>query len=134
MAYLDNHGVETWTAEIKARCDAAYAAIDHSHEFGNVTERYSAQWAADPTYIPKKGELCVWIDYVTIDNKSIPAVKIGDGQAYAIDLPFFGDDIRTNLNNHIVNSIMHITSAERTRWNNKVDASAAGEKLMLTNN
>ena len=133
MAFLDGAGVTTLTNEIKAYADAAYAAISHSHDgFAYITEQTTADWSANLTYVPLAGELCIWTDYAVVEEQNIPAIKIGDGTTYAVDLPFLCDDIRAELEEHVNNTTVHITSTERNTWNDKLNAAISGEVLVLS--
>ena len=85
----------------------------------------TAHWqAVARTFIPLKGEIIVYSDYSSkeVDGQTvyIPNFKVGDGLAYGIDLPFVNDDLRDTLSAHLLDRTSHITSAERTFWNNKV--------------
>jgi len=99
-----------------------------------------ASWRQQLTYIPKSGDILIYLDKETIiqDNQSIkiPGIKIGDGVSYGIDLPFVGDEIMAALLAHIGDTVSHITSAERTFWNNKIncDDTVTGETLILNRN
>lgn len=73
------------------------------------------------TFIPLKGEVIVYSDYLTVDNEKIPNIKIGTGNAYVGDLPFVDKDTRAKLLTHISDARIHVTSAEKTFWNHKVD-------------
>lgn len=99
------------------------------------TENY---WNSVPTLISKEGHVYVYTDHSKDGNKNIPAVKIGDGVSYLIDMPFVESNY-TALNEHIKNSQIHITENERLFWNNKVrcnDSSLiqGGETLIFTIN
>ena len=50
----------------------------------------------------------------------VPAIKIGDGTSYLIDMPFVNNDLMLQLADHINDKIVHITEEERIFWNNKV--------------
>lgn len=93
-------------------------------------------WSLKTDYIPAKGEIVVYTDRHVIDGTDYPGVKIGDGKAYVVDLPFIGDDtanqIIEDLNGHIQNVIRHITQEERDYWNNKLDCELNGEVLTLS--
>ncbi len=79
------------------------------------------EWDSDISYIPNKGYICVYSDYSIKEDKPIPAIKIGDGTSYLIDLPFVTNGaIEETLNNHINDMTRHITSAERESWDNKI--------------
>lgn len=90
------------------------------------------KWNANPDFIPKKGEIVVYTDYgrKTVNDVEylVPGIKIGDGKAYLIDLPFVGasdrDDVMKALQEHINDDVRHITAQERTRWNHKLDDAA----------
>ncbi len=129
MAFLDENGVTTLTSDIKRYADQTYLAISEANNhFARITERTTAEWNADPSYIPANGELCIWLDYTVIENQNIPALKIGDGLAYALDLPFLNAD----MNEHINNSSIHVSQADREYWNNKVKANVTNETLVIT--
>lgn len=93
-------------------------------------------WAEQTEYVPKAGELVIYTDYATkeIDGQTvnIPAIKVGDGMAYVTDLPFVGEETRDLLADHIANTIVHITQAERDAWNEKVRCYENGETLVFT--
>ena len=116
-----------------------------SSDLGIVSENTTAGWNENPLYLPKQGEICVYTDYtVLVDDRgrtvSYPEIKIGDGNAYLIDLPFVGTAMRyailNKLNAHENNQTIHITQEEREFWNNKIntDNEVQGEILVLTRN
>jgi len=107
------------------------AAIDGKQ----ILVKTTAEWREQLQYTPKKGDILVYTDKETISqNKTVAGIKIGDGLAYGIDLPFIGDDIAENLLNHINDTTVHITAAERIKWNNKINCenTVSGETLVLT--
>lgn len=57
------------------------------------------------------------IAYINTSDKDNPIIKIGDGSAYIIDLPAYEPN---KMLNHINDTTVHITPAEREKWNNKV--------------
>jgi len=103
-----------------------------------VSENTTEGWNANLSYIPKAGEICIYTDYVTVDGVTYYGIKIGDGLAYLIDLPFVGDDVRSlvlsKLAEHEEDSVAHITSEERAFWNNKLNYEVSGEELTLNRN
>ena len=101
----------------------------------------TANWNAATTFVPLKGEVIVYSDYTseTVDGQvvNIPNFKVGDGLAYVPDLPFVGDDMRRQLTAHLLDTAVHITSAEREFWNSKVRCYIGNddlEKLVFTTN
>lgn len=103
-----------------------------------VSENTTSGWNATPGYIPKAGEICIYTDHVVIDDTVYYGVKIGDGLAYLIDLPFVGDDVRDyimqRLTEHTQDSVAHITNEERAFWNNKLNYDVSEEELILNRN
>jgi len=99
----------------------------------------TANWNSDITYIPPEGKIIIYIDRGTITKNNstqfVPGIKIGDGLAYLIDLPYVGDDqiasVLAVLQAHIQDSTAHVTTADRTRWDNKLNYSITGENLIL---
>ena len=74
--------------------------------------------------------------YVNNGNTiTVPGIKISDGSAYVTSLPFVGDDvaaaIRSELSTHISNTDVHVTTQEKTFWDNKLNCSLSGEVLQF---
>lgn len=97
-------------------------------------------WNANRSFIPLRGEIIVYTDYGKVYDElgnevNIPWVKIGDGNAYLIDLPFVGDDVRFQilhaLRNHTDDTEVHITQQEREFWNNKLNCKVSDGVLIL---
>jgi len=88
-------------------------------EFGSPGQVYTndtAGWNSDPTLVAEEGAFYVYTDAATYDGQLVPRLKIGDGSTYLIDLPFLNDPEYEHMNDTTV----HITAAERQLWNNKV--------------
>lgn len=89
----------------------------------------TANWNAARGMVPLEGELIVYLDYKTITKEVdgvnqtvyVPGIKIGDGAAYVQDLPFVDDEVRDTLMQHISNNDIHVTSADKTKWDNKLN-------------
>ena len=105
----------------------------------NIFVDTTAGWRTKNTFIAPVGSIIIYTDHGTYtDNDTtitVPGIKISDGLAYAIDLPFVGDDvaasIRNDLTTHINDTVKHITSTERTFWNNKLNCDISGETLIF---
>ena len=55
----------------------------------NILSRTTEEWNADRDLIAKKNTIYVYTDYdKDREGKDVPNIKIGDGKAYLIDLPF----------------------------------------------
>ena len=72
----------------------------------------------------------------------IPGLKVGNGNAYNLDLPFIADDIAIELMKHICSPV-HLSGNEREVWNHKItvgdindptDDGVRDEILTLTRN
>lgn len=101
-------------------------SVDGKQILSNSTE----VWSQQPTFVASAGSIIIYSDYKTLDNGEVVAgVKIGDGDAYLVDLPFVTDAIAEQLIDHINNTTVHITAEERASWNNKVTVSAIGTNL-----
>lgn len=98
-------------------------------------------WNAQPSLMSEEGTIYIYSNYTTttIDGvtKNVPGIKIGDGTSYLIDMPFMNSDFTSQLMEHINNTIIHVTPAEKTFWNNKSSAfldTTEEETLILSNN
>ena len=95
-------------------------------------------WQKKTSYVPIKGEIIVYSDRNVIDGQNYPGIKIGDGLAYVVDLPFVGEEITANiieiLNEHILNINAHVSEEDRSFWNNKLNYAIDGEKLIFNRN
>lgn len=130
--YLDPTGVALLWSKIKqiTKNNLVY--------YSNTTK----EWNKDISFISEKNVLYIYTDYKTItkDDKQfyIPGLKVGDGKAYLIDLPFLnsggGEDVeklQQELIDHINNATIHITASEREFWNNKLNLQLQNENLIL---
>ena len=89
---------------------------------GGTQEVYyntTAGWNAQTTLVSQAGVIYVYSDYKVEGGKNIPNIKIGDGLAYVVDLPFMN---------------MDVTEAQKAFWNNKVTTvdSVQNETLIFT--
>lgn len=108
-----------------------------------VSEDTVIGWNSQIYYIPKKGEIVVYTDATKITDDrgrvmTYPEIKIGDGNAYLVDLPFVGAgkryEIMQTLQNHMNDDYRHVTQADRDFWNAKLNYSVSGDTLTLTRN
>lgn len=114
----------------------------------NILVNTVSGWQTQYTYVAPRGMILIYTDRGTVTEtvnnaevtKTVPGIKIGDGSTPIIDLPFVGDDViaavRSELNTHINDNIRHITAAERTAWNNKINCedTVTNNNLILTRN
>ena len=116
------------------RAEAALARIpEYVPEILLNTTEY---WRSRTGFIPARGALVVYTDrFRTKDGQDIPGLKIGDGDAYVPDLPFVGGDMDPalvrQLEEHLLDTAAHVSLAERTRWNSKLNCGVDGTTLIL---
>ena len=96
----------------------------------------SSYWNSMLGYIPGAGEIIIYSDYQTISlngaTVNVPGIKIGGGNAYIQDLAFIGQKEATDLINHISNSNIHTSAAEKAFWNKKLNVTDAQEVVEET--
>ena len=77
----------------------------------------TATWNSQPQLISARGYIYIYSDHKQDEHgQNIAGMKVGDGSAYLIDMPFT-DDL---FYSHIENGEIHITPEERAFWNNKI--------------
>ena len=95
----------------------------------------TANWNMARGMVPLDGEIIIYKDYKTVTKEvngeskiiNIPGIKIGDGRAYVQDLPFIDDELRDDLLDHINNTDIHTTPAEKMAWWNKLNVNDYSE-------
>ena len=87
----------------------------------------TAGWAAQASLVSVANRIYVYTDHQVIDNKNVPGFKVGDGVAYLIDLPF-SDQAYIE---HINDSNIHVSAADRLSWENKVSCSVESGSTKL---
>lgn len=93
-------------------------------------------WNKQASLISELNTVYVYVDHQTKTDEEgkeiwIPGIKIGDGKAYLIDLPF-SDELMIA---HINDLGIHVTPEEKEFWNNKVRTymdTVEGEQLVFT--
>lgn len=110
-------------------------ALDRTAIHYDTTEA----WNSTPNLIAEKGHIYIYKDYDKKENEDgtityVPAMKIGDGTSFLIDMPFFsaGQD-EDELWNHINNWSIHVSADDRSNWTTKVSATVdeRTENLLL---
>lgn len=76
----------------------------------------TANWNAQVTLVSELKSIYIYSDYKLVNGEYIPGIKIGDGNAYVIDLPFIDE----HLTQHIADTALHVSAADRMNWNNKI--------------
>lgn len=84
-------------------------------------------WNTQLGLISEEGALYIYSDYQVIEDEvgnvtNLAGIKIGDGNAYLVDIPFITDAISSALFKHVNDSDVHTTLVEKQFWNNKVSS------------
>ena len=89
--------------------------------FAGIKIKTTAEWNQQPELLTSSGILYVYSDYAHDElGNPIPGVKIGDASGTPLILkPFVGDNILEGLEEHINNTSIHVTQAEKNFWNSK---------------
>lgn len=85
----------------------AFVILSGTGSGDKIMAKTTAQWAQETSLVSVYGGIYIYMDYRQESGDNIPAMKIGDGNAYVVDLPFFSTGC---------------TEADRQRWDNKVSA------------
>ena len=109
--------------------NAGTAVLSGAKVYTGTTE----YWSTKTTYVPKDGEIIVYTDYATVEKDGeeilVPGVKIGDGNAYVVDLPFVDAALRDMMVDHVNDEVRHVSESDRSFWNNKLNLDINDEKL-----
>lgn len=97
-----------------------------------VSRNTTEGWLAKKTYIPDKNEIVVYTDHAIVGGVYVPGIKLGDGNAYVVDLPFVGADLAAALQEHIANEDVHVSEQDREFWDSKLNYDIDGEELIFT--
>ena len=115
-------------AAARALVDILQEQIDNTVYYGST-----AQWNAQPQLVSEEKSIYIYSDYRQVDGQNVPGIKVGDGQAFVIDLPFIDAEMQA----HIADMAVHVSAADRINWNRKVRGLIDGtdpELLILTTN
>lgn len=82
-------------------------------------------WNSQTSLVAERRAVYVYSNHVYLNDGHgnqypVPAIKIGDGTSYLIDMPFVNQDVAIQLATHINNTIIHVTGQDKENWNNKV--------------
>ena len=116
--------------ELQVDLDSFYVPIQQDIVHTDTTEH----WNAQPQLIAESGHVYVYSDYTIIDDEPVPAIKVGDGTSYLIDMPFVAGNDEL-WNDHIRNTVIHVTATDKAFWNNKVScflSAVDAENLVFT--
>lgn len=101
--------------------DAHFHSVQRIDTGAHILSDTTENWNKTPQLVSELNTVYVYVDYQKkIDEEGkeswIPGIKIGDGKAYLMDLPFT-DELMIA---HIRDLGIHVTPEEKEFWNNKV--------------
>ena len=124
-----------------------YLRYDETESYTSISNSIDAiyidtteNWNSKISFIPERKDIIIYSDHGHIDDGQgnvidIPAIKIGDGNAYLIDLPFVGDDYRyqilSELRRHTENTSIHVSQNDRDFWDNKLNCEVLDGNLIF---
>ena len=88
----------------------------------NIEMKTTAEWNENRSMIGQENTFYIYTDRDQKEDGegniiNIPGIKVGDGRAYLIDLPFVDDLLLTHINNLDI----HVTLADKAFWSNKLN-------------
>lgn len=102
------------------RGDGSEVTIPISADGANIHYGTTEYWNEQKSLVGEKSHIYIYSDYTVIDEKTIPNIKIGDGNAYLIDTPYITISVEEMLKAHIEDTEAHVSAEDREYWNNKV--------------
>lgn len=88
----------------------------------------TAAWDAQVQLQSQPNTIYVYTDHqMDSQGNLVAGIKVGDGNAYLVDMPFTDAVIME----HMSNNVIHITAEERAFWNNKVSCYLADNDRVI---
>ena len=128
--YLDSQGTAFLWSKIKN------IKLDNTLVYESKTVE---EWNNDKDLISQKGTLYIYTNYKVIKDQEnneifLPGIKLGDGKAYLIDLPFLNTDtFNEQILDHINNKVIHVSLEDRMFWNNKLNLVQPESQTLILN-
>lgn len=125
--------IEDMTPEVAAESIDTVVEVKKKQVFYDTTKN----WNSDKTRIAQKGVIYVYSDYAKAPafggEVDVPAIKIGDGTSYLIDMPFAQGEVNAEVIAHIENKKIHVSDEDRERWDQReISIEISGENLTLS--
>ena len=108
---------------------------------GKVYYDTKENWDIQRSLIAEEAAIYIYSNYEYEEDEvgnriPVAGLKIGDGTSYLIDMPFVSGATTKAVIEHLANTAIHVTAAEKEFWNNKVSSymgsGASGETLVLS--
>lgn len=101
---------------------------------GRVYYDTTFNWSLQKQLVTEKSAIYIYSDYQKVYDKKgnlvdVAGIKIGDGSSFLVDMPFITDSMTSLIANHLADTSVHVTLAEKNFWNNKVSSYLDGTDL-----
>lgn len=94
------------------------------------------EWNSRIDIVSERQAIYIYTDHRIESDVALPAIKVGDGNSYLIDLPFVTADmpgVEHLVETHIADSSIHVSPEDRSFWNSKHKALVdTNETLVFT--
>lgn len=80
------------------------------------------EWDSHIEIVSEIQAIYIYTDFKVESDVNLPAIKIGDGSTYLIDLPFITANtagVEHIIESHIADSSIHVSPEDREFWNGK---------------
>lgn len=128
--YLDSQGIAYLWSKLKN------IKSDNTLTFESRTVE---EWNAERDLISQENVLYIYSNYRTAQDDHgndvyLPGLKLGDGKAFLIDLPFLNSGaMDQDILDHINNNVIHVSLADREFWNNKLNLVQPETETLILN-
>ena len=139
--YWKYANTNTWNELIDIQSIIDTTLTTRMSNYAKIYYNTTANWNSQRDLTSELCTFYVYTDYTTTQDEQgnaiqKPAIKIGDGQAFLIDLPFIGSDLSeliAKIEDHINNHAIHVSETDRIFWDNKcsVDESELSEENLI---
>lgn len=114
-----------------------WSQIKNKPEIPHIYYNTKEYWDSQLGMVGEKDAMYVYTNASQdSQGKNLPSIKIGDGSAYLIDTPFIDSIMMEELTKHINDTEIHVSAADRARWDNKVrvysSAQVEDEQIIFT--
>lgn len=128
---VNGTAAESYTDGLVSKVEELKRIVDELVISSNIKIYYdtTANWNTQRQLVAERGAIYIYSDAKTYEGVPLPRLKIGDGNAYLVDLMFIDQDIVDIVNNYV-----SVTQEEKDKWNNKISCQVEDEKLIFSTN
>ena len=120
----------------KEPTEVTLKAMQEFYGIQSVQYGTTEHWNKQKTLIAVKGMIYLYSDFKKVTGENgkeyyIAGVKVGDGNSYLIDIPFLNSD-SVAMAEHISNTKIHVSPADRLLWDSKYKISEKDGTLIIS--